>query len=46
MTGNSLNDTFGGWGKKRLLKKKRGERRDKEGKKTKHISTSVHKTPC
>lgn len=35
-------------GEKRITekKKKRGERREKEGKKTKHISTSVHKTPC
>lgn len=43
--GNSLNDTFGGWGKKRLLKKKRGERREKEGKKPntfRPLSTKLH----
>lgn len=33
-------------GKKELLEKKRGKGEKEGKKKTKHISTSVHKTPC
>lgn len=33
MMGNSLNDTFGGWGKKRLLKKKERRKERKGGEK-------------
>lgn len=46
MMGNSLNDTFGGWGKKRLLKKKREEKGEKRrGKKPntfRPLSTKLH----